>query len=44
MQKDDICTNYTKLSELQKQIEELEGKMTEKMGEWEELNDKLSKY
>ena len=44
MQKDDICTNYTKLSELQKQIDELEDKMAEKMGEWEELNSKLSNY
>ena len=38
MQKDDNCTSYTKLAELQKEIDEINIKLETKMMEWEELN------
>ena len=41
MLKEENCTNYIKLSELQKTIEELENEISEKMTQWEELNNKI---
>ena len=41
MQKEEFCTNYAKLSEFQKEIDEKNNNLEEKMKEWEELNEKL---
>ena len=38
MLKEDVCTNYVKLNELQSQVQELEKEIEEKMTEWERLN------
>lgn len=38
MQKEDICTNYIKLEELQSKINSIEKEIEDKMLEWEELN------
>lgn len=38
MQKEDICTNYIKLEELQSKINSIEKEIEAKMLEWEELN------
>lgn len=38
MLKEDVCTNYVKLNELQSQVQGLEKEIEEKMTEWERLN------
>ena len=38
MQKEEFCTNYIKLSEFQKNIDEKNNAIEEKMKEWEDLN------
>ena len=38
MQKEEFCTNYIKLSEFQKDIDEKNNAIEEKMKEWEDLN------
>ena len=38
MLKEDVCTNYVKLNKLQRQVQELEKEIEEKMTEWERLN------
>ena len=38
MQKEEICTDYVKLKEIQDQIIEIEQEIEEKMTEWEELS------
>ena len=38
MQKEEFCTNYIKLSEFQKNIDDKNSAIEEKMKEWEELN------
>jgi ATP-binding cassette subfamily F protein 3 len=41
MSKEDVCTSYTKLNELQIQVQKLEDEIEEKMNEWEELSKKI---
>ncbi len=41
MSKEDVCTSYVKLNELQIQVQKLEEEIEEKMLEWEELNSSL---
>ena len=38
MQKEEYCTNYVKLSEFQKEIDDKNSKIEEKMEEWEKLS------
>ena len=44
MQKEEICTDYVKLKEIQDQIIEIEQVIEEKMTEWEELSTLLEEY
>ena len=41
MEKEENMTSYTKLGELQEQINQLEEENNNKLNEWEELNSKL---
>ena len=41
MEKEEICTSYVKLAELQAQVQELESEVEKRMFEWEELNSSL---
>lgn len=41
MQKEDICTDYVKLKEMQDEIKEIEAEIENKMLEWEELSEDL---
>ena len=41
MQKPENCTSYTKLADLQKEIEQLNSSIDEKMIQWEQLNGSI---
>ena len=41
MQKPENCTNYTKLAGFQKEIDDINEKLENKMIEWEELNSSI---
>ena len=41
MTKEEICSDYIKLNELQEEIQKINHEIEEKMQEWERLNDEL---
>lgn len=44
MLKEEICSDYLELTQIQEKVKEVQKSIDEKMSEWEELNETLNKY